>query len=98
MTANNPDLRFREIATRKLDAVLDLYDGLPVEAEVSKDDRALGLRHATGKTLLTHIALLRKLLGHDRAIAGETVGDEIDADGLQAMIAAARTPLDERPE
>lgn len=95
MTANNPDLRFREIAARKLDAVLDIYDGLPVEASVPKDDRALGLRHATGKTLLTHIALLRKLLGHDRATAAGSDADEIDADGLQAMIAAAKAPLDE---
>lgn len=98
MTADPADLRFREIAARKLDDVLTIYGALPAEAE-SPGDKALALRHATAKTVLGHIALLRKLLGHDRSVAvPDTDADLIDADGLQAMIAAAKAPLDGDPE
>jgi hypothetical protein len=93
MTTDPADRRFREIAGRKLDDVLTVYGDLPAEAD-SPGDKALHLRHAAAKTVLTHIALLRKLLGHDRGgAASETESDLIDADGLQAMIVAAKTPL-----
>jgi hypothetical protein len=90
-TLNDP---FEAVAKDKLAALTEVYRRLDVEPPEA-GDRALYQRQSAGKALLTHIALLRKLLGHDRAIAGETVGDEIDADGLQAMIAAAKTPLDD---
>jgi hypothetical protein len=79
--------RFNAIAHAKLDELLDVYRQLPAEP-AEAGDRALYQRQSAGKALLTHIALLRKLLQRDMPAAAAAPDGALDIDGYRAMVAA----------
>lgn len=81
--------RFNAVAQAKLAELTDVYrrfDAEPPPAgEKESGDRAMYQRQSAGKALLTHILLLRKLLGLDtRPAAAGT----LDAAAYRAMVAA----------
>ncbi|WP_300300947.1 hypothetical protein [Ferrovibrio sp.] len=81
--------RFREVITRKLLDVAEVYDALEARPDTPGDDKALALRHATGRTVLTHLALLRKLLAQEDDVGPEaSPGIDLDMDSYRAMVAA----------
>jgi len=86
--------RFESVASNKLVVLTDLYNELQAAPDEG-GDKALYQRQSAAKAVLTHIALLRKLLHVD--VAGKKAGaasDALDIDGYRAMVAA----LDEENE
>lgn len=96
MTESAPE-RFKTVARAKLDALVEVYDQLEAEPPPpdGKDsrDKALYQRQSAGKALLTHIMLLRKLLGLD-ALPAATAGTLAAAD-YRAMVAALHEEVGE---
>lgn len=82
--------RFETVAKAKLAALTDVYDRLDAEPPPSGDkesgDKALYQRQSAGKALLTHIALLRKLLGLAAVPAAQA--DALGIAEYHAMVAA----------
>lgn len=89
----SPSDRFRAAAVSKLMALTDLYDQLEV-SPAETGDRALYQRQSAAKAVLTHIALLLKLLHLDMPMTSSAGSDALDIDGYRAMVAA----LDEESE
>lgn len=79
--------RFELVASNKLVVLTDLYNALQAAPDES-GDKALYQRQAAAKAVLTHIALLRKLLHLDVPTkkAGAASG-ALDLDGYRAMVA-----------
>lgn len=80
--------RFRVVATRKFLDVTEVYHELAARPDLSGDDKALAQRHATARSVLSHLALLRKLLALDEEDAPSTAGIDLDIDSYRAMVAA----------
>ena len=76
---------FETVAHAKLAALTAVYDRLQAEPP-EPGDKALYQRQSAGKALLTHIALLRKLL-HLDAPAAAARADALDMTGYQALVA-----------
>lgn len=83
--------RFKAVAQAKLAELTDIYrrfDAEPPPANAKDSgDRAMYQRQSAGKALLTHIVLLRKLLGLDTLPAAARSGT-LDAAAYRAMVAA----------
>ncbi|MFN4276121.1 MAG: hypothetical protein ACK4FJ_07455 [Ferrovibrio sp.] len=80
--------RFRVVATQKFRAVTEVYHELEVRPDLPGDDKALAQRHATARSVLSHLALLRKLLALDEEDGPGTAGIDLDIDSYRAMVAA----------
>lgn len=78
--------RFSAIARAKHDALVEIYHALQAEPG-EPGDKALYQRQSAGKAVLTHIALLRKLLGM-APLPAAAPADVLDAAGYRAMVAA----------
>jgi hypothetical protein len=79
---------FRSVAWRKLRAVTEVYDSLPVRPELPGNEKAMAQCHATARSVLGHIALLRKLLGLDKVDAADAAdGIDLDLDTYRRMVA-----------
>jgi len=85
MTDTQTD-RFQSVARAKLAAVTEVYERLAAEP-LEEGDKALYQRQSTAKALLTHIALLRKLLGL-APLPVAVQADPLDAASYRAMVAA----------
>lgn len=79
--------RFKTVASGKHDTLLEVYNELQA-APAGGDDKALYQRQSAAKAVLTHIALLRKLLHLDLAAKKAGAGsDTLDIEGYRAMVA-----------
>ncbi len=78
--------RFEIVARAKLAVLTDVYRRLEAEPPVT-GDRALYQRTSTGKALLSHIALLRKLLHLDGPGSAAAPSGVLDLGGYQALVA-----------
>jgi hypothetical protein len=82
-----PKDRFETVARAKHDALVEIYDALQAAAP-DPGDKALYQRQSASKALLTHIALLRKLLGLAPLPGATAAGnDTLDIAGYRAMVA-----------
>lgn len=83
--------RFETVARAKLAELTDIYRRFDAEpppaSEKESGDRAMYQRQSAGKALLTHIVLLRKLLGLDTRPAA---AGALDVPGYRAMVAALK--------
>lgn len=79
--------RFQTVASAKLAALTDLYNELQA-APGEAGDKALYQRQSASKAVLTHIALLRKLLHLDVPVKASAGTDALDIAGYRAMVAA----------
>jgi hypothetical protein len=79
--------RFETVARNKHDKLVEIYDAL-LAAPTESDDKAIYQRQSAGKALLTHIALLRKLLRLDAPGGAAARPETLDATAYRAMVAA----------
>jgi hypothetical protein len=89
--------RFEAIARAKLDAVQESYGRIGI-VPGETGDKALTQRHVLFKTMLTHIALLRKMLGLDRSPRAAAAGTETktyEVAELDAMLSEVREARDD---
>lgn len=90
--------RFEEIARGKLGAVQEAYADLDVAPD-DPGDKAVTQRHTAFKAILTHIALLQKMLGlgpaQRKAAASAAVPAYYDEAELDAMLAEVREARDD---
>ena len=93
MTETQSD-RFQSVARAKHDALLEIYHALAIEPE-EDGDKALYQRQSASKALLTHIALLRKLLGLAPLPAVTAGKGELDVASYRAMVAALNEEVGE---
>ncbi len=75
---------FETVARAKLAALTAVYDRLQAEP-AEPGDKALYQRQSAGKALLTHIALLRKILHLDTPAAADMAA--LDMTGYQTLVA-----------
>ncbi|MFN4165891.1 MAG: hypothetical protein ACK4GK_15050 [Ferrovibrio sp.] len=80
--------RFRAVAFQKFRTVTEVYHELAARPDLPGDDKALAQRHATARSVLSHLALLRKLLALDDEAGSGTAGIDLDMDSYRAMVAA----------
>lgn len=89
--------RLKAVAQAKLAELTEIYrrfDAEPPPAgEKESGDRAMYQRQSAGKALLTHIVLLRKLLGLD-TLPAATAGT-LDVTAYRAMVAALNEEVGE---
>ena len=93
MTETQTD-RFQSVARAKHDALVEIYHPLQADAPAS-GDKAIYQRQSASKALLTHIALLRKLLHLDVPSKAGTGSDALDIAGYRAMVAALHEEVGE---
>jgi hypothetical protein len=79
--------RFETVARARHDALVEIYAALDPNAPAS-GDKAIYQRQSAGKALLTHIALLRKLLRLDAPGGAAPRPETLDAAAYRAMVAA----------
>ena len=80
--------RFRAVAGQKFLDVVEVYREIDARPDPAGDDKALAQRHATARTVLSHLALLRKLLALDAGEAPGAAGIDLDMDNYRALVAA----------
>lgn len=95
ITDTHPDIdpgrlaeRFRDVASRKFLAVTEVYHELEMRPDIPGDDKALAQRHAAARSVLSHLALLRKLLALDDEGEPGAAGIDLDVDSYRALVAA----------
>jgi hypothetical protein len=81
-----PNDRFQAIAQTKHDTLVEIYGALQASPG-QPGDKALYQRQSAAKAVLTHIALLRKLLHLDVPTKTTTGNDVLDIAGYRAMVA-----------
>lgn len=88
--------RFEEIAREKLSKVQESYGRIGI-VPGETGDRALTQRHTLFKAMLTHIALLHKMLGLDRGrkAAGVAAPRVYEVAELDAMLNEVREARDD---
>lgn len=78
--------RFQAIARTKHDTLVEIYGALQASPG-EPGDKALYQRQSAAKAVLTHIALLRKLLRLDVPTKTAVCNDTLDIAGYRAMVA-----------